>query len=105
MTLTWTDAPGPGLGKKTPAWVNDLDLRVRSGGDIYLGNVFAKGWSAKGGKADRMNNLENVYLKRAGKGLYEVVVDAANIIGDGLPNRKDPTDQDFALVITNARKV
>jgi serine protease AprX len=105
VTLTWTDAPGPGLGKKTPAWVNDLDLRVRSGGDTYLGNVFSKGWSAKGGKADRMNNLENVYLKRAGNGLYEIVVDAANIIGDGLPNRKGPTDQDFALVITNARKV
>lgn len=104
VTLAWTDAPGPGLGKKTPAWINDLDLRVSAAGDTYLGNVFSKGWSAKGGKPDRKNNLENVYVRRAGNGVYEIVVDAANIIGNGLPNRKGPTDQDFALVITNARK-
>lgn len=104
VTLAWTDAPGPGLGKETPAWVNDLDLIVRSSEKSWWGNFFSKGWSALGGKADRKNNLENVYLKRAGDGIYEIVVDAANIIGDGLPNRKDSTDQDFALVITNARK-
>lgn len=104
VTLAWTDAPGPGLGRETPGWVNDLDLLVRSGGQTYLGNVFSKGWSAKAGKADRKNNVENVYLQRAGNGVYEIVVDAANIIGNGLPNRKGSTDQDFTLVVTNARK-
>ena len=104
VTLAWTDAPGPGLGKTTPGWVNDLDLIVRSSGKSWWGNFFSKGWSVSGGKADRKNNLENVYLKRAGDGVFEIVVDAANIIGDGLPNRKDATDQDFVLVITNARK-
>ncbi|HWC14967.1 MAG TPA: S8 family serine peptidase [Actinomycetota bacterium] len=105
VTLAWTDAPGPGLGKETPAWVNDLDLVVRSGGTSFLGNAFSKGWSAKGGKPDRKNNVENVYLRRAGNGVFEIVVDAANIIGNGLPNRKGATDQDFALVVANARKV
>ena len=104
-TLAWTDAPGPGLGKKTPGWVNDLDLIVRSSSQSWWGNFFLNGWSALDGKPDRKNNLENVYVKRAGDGVYEIVIDAANIIGDGLPNRKDATDQDFALVITNARKV
>jgi len=103
VTLTWTDALGPGLGKKTPAWVNDLDLVVR-GDSTWLGNVFSKGWSATGGNADRKNNLENVYVRKAGSGVYTITVDAANLIGDGLPNRKGAVDQDFALVITNAKR-
>ena len=105
VTLTWTDAPGSGLGKKTPGWVNDLDLVVSLGGAKWLGNAFSDGWSMKGGQPDRMNNLENVYLRRSGAGTYEIVIDAANIIGNGLPNRPGAADQDFALVITNARKV
>jgi hypothetical protein len=104
VTLAWTDALGPGLGDKTPAWVNDLDLIVR-GGKTWLGNVFAKGLSVTGGKADRKNNIENVFLTKAGNGVYTITVKAANIIGDGMPNRSGKTDQDFALVITNARKL
>lgn len=104
-TLVWTDALGHGKGGKIPAWVNDLDLVVSGGGKTYLGNVFKDGWSAAGGKADRMNNIENVYLQRPGSGRFAVQVDAANIIGDGLPNRGDKTDQDFALIITNARRI
>lgn len=103
-TLVWTDALGHGKGGKIPAWVNDLDLIVSGGGKTYLGNVFKGGWSATGGKADRMNNIENVYLQKPGSGSFTVKVDAANIIGDGLPNRGDKTDQDFALIITNARR-
>ncbi|MDQ4025987.1 MAG: S8 family serine peptidase, partial [Actinomycetota bacterium] len=103
VTLAWTDALGPGLGKKTPAWVNDLDLVVR-GGSTWRGNVFEDGWSVAGGTPDRKNNIENVYLRRPGTSTYTVTVDAANIIGNGLPNRPGPMDQDFALVITNARR-
>ncbi|MGH2746574.1 MAG: S8 family serine peptidase [Actinomycetota bacterium] len=102
-TLAWTDAPGPGLGEKTPAWINDLDLLVRSGKRTWLGNVFAKGWSKLGGRPDRMNNVENVYVRSAGRTPYRITVDAANIIGNGLPARAGMTDQDFALVVTNAR--
>ena len=105
-TLTWTDALGPGLGGETPAWVNDLDLTVTTpAGETLLGNVFAGGVSVAGGDADRMNNLENVYLPAPATGVHTVSVTAANLIGDALPNREGSTDQDFALVITNARIV
>lgn len=107
ISLVWTDAPGHGLGGRTPAWVNDLDLRVVSGGRRYLGNQFGRpstGWSRPGGKADFKNNIENVYLKQAG-GLVMLEVLAANLAGDGVPGNGDVTDQDFALVISNARAV
>lgn len=104
VSLAWTDAPGPGLGEKVPGWVNDLDLRV-SGDKTYLGNVFSKGFSDTGGRSDRKNNIENVYIKNPGSGVYKIVVSAANLIGDGLPNRPGKTDQDFALVVTNARRI
>ena len=105
-TLAWTDALGPGLGGETPAWVNDLDLTVTTpDGGTFLGNVFAAGTSVAGGDADRMNNLENVFLAAPAAGAHTVSVNAANLIGDSLPNRDGLTDQDFALVITNARIV
>jgi serine protease AprX len=105
VTLVWTDAPGHGKGGKLPAWVNDLDLVVSGGGGRWLGNVFKGGWSVPGGKADRMNNVENVYLRSPGRGTYAIRIDAANIIGNALPSLAGPTDQDFALIITNARRV
>lgn len=105
-TLTWTDALGPGLGGTTPAWTNDLDLAVAApDGTTFLGNVFAGGTSVAGGKADRANNLENVFLAAPQAGAHTVTVSAANLIGDGIPGRPGTTDQDFALVITNARLV
>ena len=106
VTLVWTDAPGHGLGGDTPAWVNDLDLRVTAGTTTYLGNSFGSpstGWSVPGGTADFMNNLENVYLQTAPSGAITVQVSAANIAGDGVPGNGDDTDQDFALIVSNAR--
>lgn len=106
VSLVWTDALGPGLGDEVPAWVNDLDLQVTApDGTTYLGNVFTDGMSSPGGDADRKNNVENVYLQPGAGGQHTVTVEAANLIGDGLPNRPGATDQDFALVITNARQV
>jgi len=111
VTLVWTDAPGHGLGGSTPAWVNDLDLRVTEGVDesavTYLGNAFGSpstGWSVPGGSADFMNNVENVFLESAG-GPLRVEVLAANLPGDGVPGNGDDTDQDFALVVSNGRIV
>ena len=105
-TLTWTDALGPGLGKTAPAWVNDLDLSVTTpAGQRFLGNVFTAGASVSGGAADRKNNLENVYLATPAAGAHTVTVNAANIIGDAIPNSGTATEQDFALVVTNARLV
>ncbi|MDQ3986794.1 MAG: S8 family serine peptidase [Actinomycetota bacterium] len=102
VTLAWADAPAA-VGAN-PVLVNDLDLVVEKlkGGRVaerYVGNLFGKGWSAKGGKADRLNNLENVFLRRPGKGTYRVTVRTVNLPGDGIPENRDKTDQDFALVM------
>jgi serine protease AprX len=106
VSLAWTDALGHGKGGKLPAWVNDLDLTVTAAdGTSWLGNVFAEGLSTTGGAPDRKNNIENVFLAKADASSYQVTVSAANIIGDGMPNREGITDQDFAVVITNARTV
>lgn len=102
-TLAWTDAPG--APQAAPALVNDLDLSLSAGdGTVYRGNNFEVGESVAGGQADRLNNLENVYLT-APSGGYTLTVSAANLPGDGVPNNGSVTDQDFALVLTNARIV
>ena len=105
IMLAWTDAPGHGLGGSTPAWNNDLDLRVTAGGTTYLGNdLDAAGWSTTGGSADYRNNTEGVHLQPAQHaGAVTVEVFAADINSDGLPSEGDGTDQDFALVCYNCR--
>jgi hypothetical protein len=105
IMLAWTDAPGHGLGGSTPAWNNNLDLRVTAAGTTYLGNdLAADGWSKVGGSADPRNNTEAVYLRadQHGGGVT-VEVFAADINSDGLPSQGDGTDQDFALVCYNCR--
>lgn len=100
VTLVWTDAPGATSGA---AYVNNLDLEVTAGGQTYKGNVFQGGYSAPGGTFDPANNVENVFLPPGVQGAFQVRVIARNIAGDGLPGNSDPTDQDFALVITNGQ--
>ncbi|MGH2709718.1 MAG: S8 family serine peptidase, partial [Actinomycetota bacterium] len=102
ITLAWTDPAGePGAN---PALVNDLDLTVTTpDGTVYLGNKFSGGVSTTGGSADEKNNLENVWLAQAASGTFHVTVSAANLPGDGIPGDDIFTDQDFALVISNAR--
>jgi subtilisin-like proprotein convertase family protein len=99
VTLAWTDAPGPTSGN---AFVNDLNLVVHAGGHTYKGNVFAAGVSSTGGAADPRNNVENVFLPAGTTGPLTVDVTAANIAGDGVPGNADATDQDYALVVSNA---
>lgn len=110
ITLGWSDAAATVGAEK--ALVNDLDLVVErlnigpSGTDVvevYRGNVFENGASKPGGKADRLNNLENVYLRKPSPGIYRITISVANLPGDGVPNNGDTTDQDFALVITGDR--
>ncbi|HEX9823352.1 MAG TPA: proprotein convertase P-domain protein, partial [Actinomycetota bacterium] len=101
VTVAWSDAPGaPGAN---PALVNDLDLSVTSadGLTVYNGNRFVQGVSAAGGFPDRVNNVENVFIPTP-SGAYRVAVSAFNLPGDGIPFAGDETDQDFALVISNA---
>ncbi|OAB59347.1 hypothetical protein AY599_17465 [Leptolyngbya valderiana BDU 20041] len=104
IMLAWTDAPGAGLGGSTPAWVNNLDLSVETGGNTYLGNVIGPdGWSATGGSADDRNNLEGVFLNPAQHGgAVNITVDATDIAGDALnPWSPGAPSQDFALVCYN----
>lgn len=103
IMLAWTDAPGHGLGGSTPAWNNNLDLRVTANGTTYRGNVLdAAGWSQSGGTADAMNNTEAVFLQPAQHaGSVTIDVLASDINSDGVPSSGDDTDQDFALVCYN----
>jgi hypothetical protein len=106
LMLVWTDAPGHGLGGSTPAWNNNLDLRVTGAGGTFLGNVLDGGWSTTGGSADPMNNTEAVFLQPAQHGgSISVEVLATDINSDALPNAGDDTDQDFALVCYNCTDV
>lgn len=102
VTLAWTDVPGPvGVSR---ALVNDLDLEVTaSAGSRFLGNGFLDGQSVPGAAPDSDNNLENVWLPSA-SGRYAVKVLAADLPADGVRGGT-PTDQDFALVLTNARVI
>jgi len=99
VTLAWSDAAG--AVNANPALVNDLDLTVANGSSTYLGNVFSGGWSTTGGAADRLNNLENVFVQAPAAGLVTITVAGFNVPGDGVPYNADLTDQDFALVCSN----
>jgi hypothetical protein len=102
VTLAWTDVPA--VAGAQIALVNDLDLTVTApDGTAFLGNVFSAGRSAPGGTRDARNNVENVWLDQGVSGVFHVAVSAANLPGDGVPGDEILTDQDFALVISNAR--
>ena len=65
-------SPGPNL-------VNDLDLEVTSpSGVVYKGNNFSGGWTQTDGTADRLNNVENVYIQSAEFGNWTVTVRGYN---------------------------
>jgi len=104
VTLAWTDAPGSLAG---PALTNDLDLEVKVGNvTIYHGNVFDGDSSIAGGEADRLNNVESIFIPselipEGVEGNFTVTVRATNIAGDGVPGNGNDLDQDFALVIYN----
>jgi len=89
VTLAWSDPASSTSASKN--LVNDLDLVVTApDGAQYLGNAFAGGWSHSGGSADRVNNLENVYVQSPVAGTWTVLVRGFNV----------PTGpQPFALVV------
>ena len=100
VSVAWSDAPAAPNAKR--ALVNDLDLTLRaSSGEVFRGNHFRSGRSVAGGSADRREVVENVFLARA-RGRYKLQIRAFNLPGDGKPFSGDRTDQDFALVISNA---
>ena len=59
-------------------------------GTTYKGNAFSGGWSVTGGSADRLNNVENVYVFAAAAGTWTITVSGYNV-----PQGPQP----FALVV------
>jgi len=99
VTLVWSDPPA----LADPALVNDLDLTVTIGANVYKGNVFTNGVSTTGGAADTKNNVENVFLPAgiAAGTPFKIEVKAAALNGDGILGNSDTTDQNFGLVAYN----
>ncbi|MDJ0955138.1 MAG: S8 family serine peptidase, partial [Acidimicrobiia bacterium] len=78
VSLAWHDYPSTETAAVN--LVNDLDLTVTApDGTVYTGNVFSGGWSAVGGSADRLNNVENVYVASAAAGTWTVAVNGFNV--------------------------
>ena len=103
-TLVWSDAPG--AVSSCPSLVNNLDLElVQNGTTLLRGNAMNTGLSiVAGGPADTINNVEQI-IQPGPSGLYTLTVRAVTLAGDGLPGNADTTDQDFALVVSNATVV
>ena len=92
VSLVWTDFASTAAAATN--LVNNLNLTVSGpGGVTYRGNVFSGGWSATGGGADTVNNVENVYVQSAAAGTWTVQVSGANV-----PNGPQP----FAIVVRGA---
>ena len=71
--LTWSDEYASTSSNKQ--LVNNFDLEVTDpNGNVYLGNDFANGFSATGGSADNVNNVEVVLIEQAITGQWTVKV-------------------------------
>jgi len=88
VVLVWTDPPSTSTAAVN--LVNDLDLVVEGPDGVYRGNQFAGGESQPGGSADRLNNVEVVWLPEALPGEWTVEV---------RPHAIREAGQGFALVV------
>jgi hypothetical protein len=98
IAMAYTDQPGA-VG--TSPQVNNLDLSVTTGGNIYLGNNFTNNFSTVGGSSDALNNYEAVFFEAGTATDLTITVSGTNIAGDGVPNMGDATDQDFGFICYN----
>jgi hypothetical protein len=98
IVMAYTDQPGA-VGRQPQ--VNDLNLSVQADGITYLGNRLIGPWSVPGGPADKVNNVEAVFLRSIDDSTLRINVTAFNIAGDGVPGIGDNTDQDFTIVCSN----
>lgn len=98
VTLTWSDAPAnPGAN---PTLVNDLDLGVSVTGATFLGNAGLElgEFSLPLGAADRLNNVENVFLPAVPGQPLTITVTGAAVNVDTHP-ATGAVDQAFALAV------
>ena len=116
ISLVWTDSPGDaGDGTAVArALKNAFGLEVTRGADTWFGNNFAGGWSQTGGTQDAIqavhigivNNVQNVFIENPITETYHIRISPESIVENCL--RPDapltlPLQQDFTLVIQNAR--
>jgi subtilisin family serine protease len=87
VVLAWSDPPSSSTADVN--LVNDLDLVVEGPTGTYRGNVMDAGVSVTGGDADRLNNLEVVWLRDAVPGVWRIRVE---------PHRIQLGPQPWALV-------
>lgn len=96
VSLVWTDPPAV----SDPTLINNLDLTVTIGANVYKGNVFTGGTSTTGGTADTVNNLEHVFIPAgvAAGTPFTIQISATALNGNGILGNADNTDQHFSLV-------
>jgi len=102
-TLAWTDPVAATTAAK--ALVNDLDLTVTApDGTVYRGNVglLTANESSPGGEADRVNNVENVFVGKPTPGVWKVVVGAHRVAIDQHAATAG-FDQTFGLAVSGVR--
>ena len=94
ITLVWTDEAGSAnSAQNQPKLINNLDLvLVDPSGNEWLGNDFSAGFSAQGGSADNVNNVERIKIApgtytNSGEWLVKVM-------------HRGGSDQDYSIVIT-----
>ena len=88
VVLVWSDPPSTSVAAVN--LVDDLDLVVAGPDGVFRGNHFAGGVSQPGGSADRVNNVEVVWLPEALPGEWTIEV---------RPHAIREADQGFALVV------
>ncbi|HET7842923.1 MAG TPA: S8 family serine peptidase, partial [Xanthomonadales bacterium] len=101
-TLVWADPPA--LLAAGASLVNNLDLEVQEGANVYKGNVLTgtslAATSTTGGTADAINNVEQVRFPLPTAGTYTIRVKGTNVPGNGL---RYTTRQGYALAVSSAQ--
>jgi hypothetical protein len=107
VVLVWSDTSATSMAN--PTLINDLDLIITApNNNKYKGNVFSGGYSQTGGSADRLNNVEVVWLPNPTQsGIYTITVKgfncpnghipfAVSAVGgfQGTPGIENPNDND-----------
>ncbi|HSR87552.1 MAG TPA: S8 family serine peptidase, partial [Pontiella sp.] len=97
-TLCWTDPPGPlqtTHDSRTPALVNDLDLKIVGPGGTnypYRLDYNSPASNATMSAENDVDNVEQVYISAPAVGTYTIVVDYDGVLQDG--------EQTYSLLIS-----
>ncbi|MEI7731269.1 MAG: S8 family serine peptidase [Verrucomicrobiota bacterium] len=113
FTLVWTDPPGNPMASLK--LVNDLDLVVSDGTNVYYGNNFEGNFCAGISSlvltnlaltnqvpdyGDKINNVENVFIEKPGVSTFAVTVRARRVAVNAVNSNTNTIGQDFVLVVS-----